>query len=70
MESDNNNENQKLLNHKRQLKNSLEILPLKINKKEEKSEAKIKNIYSYIVKMIMKLLIWLIEVHDKLKFKK
>ena len=33
MESDKNNENQKLLNHKRQLKNSLEILPLKINKK-------------------------------------
>ena len=47
MESNNNNENQKLLNHKRQLKNSLEILPLKINKKEEKSETKIKNICSY-----------------------
>ena len=47
MESNNNNENQKLLNHKRQLKNSLEILPLKINKKEEKSEIKIKNICSY-----------------------
>ena len=46
MES-NNNINQKLLNHKRQLKNSLEILPLKINKKEEKSEIKIKNICSY-----------------------
>ena len=47
MESDNNNEIQKLLNHKRQSKNSLEILPLKINKKEEKSEAKMKNICSY-----------------------
>ncbi len=47
MESNNNNENQKLLNHKRQLKNSLEILPLKTKKKEEKSEVKIKNICSY-----------------------
>ena len=34
MEINNNNENQKLLNHKRQLKNSLEILPLKIKKKK------------------------------------